>query len=362
MVKKKKRRLKKPVKIALVVIAFLICAVVIWSVEYHLALRPVDKNGQSIEVTIEEGDSYSSLGSFLKEQNLIRSELFYKIYVRTHSLNELVPGVYKLSPAMDVATILNTLSNQNKEFMVVTFREGLNIRQIAKTVEEKLGIKADDFITTASNPEYLNQWIEKYWFLSEDILNSEIYYPLEGYLFPDTYHFELGSNAKTVIETMLDNTEKRLEPYRETLQNSTYSTHELMTMASILELEVAASSDRNGVVSVFYNRLESGMPLGADATTYYAEKLELHERDLYQTELDSCNAYNTRCKTMVGLPVGPICSPGIESIQATLNPTTSSYLYYVADNQGKTYFASSYSEHNRIIADLKAKGLFERWN
>ena len=362
MVKKKKRRLKKSVKIALGAIVFVVSAIVIWSVEYHLALRPVDKNGNSIEITIEEGDSYSSLGSFLKEQNLIRSELFYKIYIRTHSLNELVPGVYKLSPAMDVETILNTLSNQNKEFIVVTFREGLNLRQVAKKVEEELGIKADDFLSSASNTDNLNEWIQKYWFLSEDILNSEIYYPLEGYLFPDTYHFEHGSNSKTIIEAMLENTENRLNPYRESLENNTYSIHELITLASILELEVSASSDRNGVVSVFYNRLKSGMPLGADATTYYAEKLELHERDLYQTELDSCNAYNTRCKTMTSLPVGPICSPGIESIKATLNPSSSSYLYYVADNQGKTYFASTYSEHNRIIADLKAKGLFERWN
>ena len=362
MAKKRKRRLKKSVKIALGVIAFLISAVVIWSIEYHLGIQAVDKNGKTIEVTIEEGDSYSSLGSFFKEQKLIRSELFYKIYVRTHHLNELVPGVYKLSQTMDVATILTTLSNQNKEFATITFREGLNIRQMASIVEEKVNVKADEFISVASNKEYLQEWINQYWFLTEDILNTEIYYPLEGYLFPDTYHIENGSSAKKIIDDMLVNTEKKLEPYKDKLENNGYSIHELITMSSILELEVAATSDRNGVVSVFYNRLESGMPLGADATTYYAEKLELHERDLYQTELDACNAYNTRCSTMVGLPVGPICNPGIESIQATLNPTASNYLYYVADNQGKTYFAATYREHNNIINDLKAKGLFERWN
>ena len=105
----------------------------------------------------------------------------------------------------------------------------------------------------------------------------------------------------------------------------------------------------------------SGMK-NCELVTYYAEKLELHERDLYQSELNSCNAYNTRCQTMLGLPVGPICNPGIESIEATLNPTPSDYLYYVADNQGKTYFARTYSEHNKIIANLKAEGLFERWD
>ena len=358
---KKKRRLKKQVKIALIVITCLILPIIIWSIQYNLGLRAVDKNGKSIKITIESGDSYTSIGSFLKEQKLIRSELYYKIYIKTHDLKALVPGTYTLNQTMDVPTIIKTLGEKN-DTKVLTFREGLNIRQIAKIVEEKLNIKSDDFIAVLSDSSNLDKWINEYWFLTNDIKNSEIYYPLEGYLFPDTYHFDEGATSVEVIEKMLDNTEKRLEPYKNKIVTSSSSIHDIITMSSILELEVSASSDRNGVVSVFYNRINSNMPLQADATTYYAEKLELHERDLYQSELNSCNAYNTRCQTMLGLPVGPICNPGIESIEATLNPTPSDYLYYVADNQGKTYFAKTYSEHNKIIANLKAEGLFERWD
>ena len=358
---KKKRRLKKSVKIALIVITFIILSIIIWGIQYNLGLRAVDKNGNSIKITIESGDSYTSIGSFLKEQKLIRSELYYKIYIKTHNLNALVPGTYTLNQTMDVPTIIKTLGSKSED-EAITFREGLNIRQIANIVEEKLGIKSEDFINTISDTSNLDKWINEYWFLSDKIKNNEIYYPLEGYLFPDTYHFIKGTTSVEIIEKMLDNTEKKLEPYKDQIKSSTHSFHDILTMSSILELEVAASSDRNGVVSVFYNRIENDMPLQADATTYYAEKLELHERDLYQSELNSCNAYNTRCQTMLGLPVGPICNPGIESIEATLNPTPSDYLYYVADNQGKTYFARTYSEHNKIIANLKAEGLFERWD
>ena len=357
---KKKRRLKKSVKIALIIITFIISAIIIWGIQYNLGLRAVDKNGKSIKITIESGDSYTSIGSFLKEQKLIRSELYYKIYIKTHNLKELVPGTYTLNQAMDVPTIIKTLGSKSED-EAITFREGLNIRQVANIVEEKLDIKSEDFINAISDSSNLDKWINKYWFLSEKIKNNEIYYPLEGYLFPDTYHFIKGTSSVEIIEKMLDNTEKKLEPYKNQIKSSTYSFHDILTMSSILELEVAASSDRNGVVSVFYNRIANDMPLQADATTYYAEKLELHERDLYQSELNSCNAYNTRCQTMLGLPVGPICNPGLESIEATLNPTESDYLYYVADNQGKTYFAKTYSEHNKNIEKLKAEGLFERW-
>ena len=357
---KKKRRLKKSVKIALIVITVIILPILIWGIQYNLGLRAVDKNGKSIKVTIESGDSYTSIGSFLKEQKLIRSELCYKIYIKTHDLKDLVPGTYTLNQAMDVPTIIKTLGSKSLD-EAITFREGLNVRQIAQIVEEKLNIKSEDFIAVLSDSSNLDKWISKYWFLTNDIKNSEIYYPLEGYLFPDTYHFDDGTSAIEVIEKMLDNTEKRLEEYKNAIITSSYSVHDIITMSSILELEVSSASDRNGVVSVFYNRINNDMPLQADATTYYAEKLELHERDLYQSELDSCNAYNTRCQTMLGLPVGPICNPGLESIEVTLNPTESDYLYYVADNQGKTYFARTYSEHNKNIEKLKAEGLFERW-
>ena len=171
---KKKRRLKKRVKIALIVITCIILPIIIWSIQYNLGLRAVDKNGKSIKITIESGDSYTSIGSFLKEQKLIRSELYYKIYIKTHDLKALVPGTYTLNQTMDVPTIIKTLGEKS-DVQVVRFREGLNIRQMANIVEEKLNIKADDFISVLSDSSNLDKWINEYWFFFFFIKNKKIY-------------------------------------------------------------------------------------------------------------------------------------------------------------------------------------------
>lgn len=362
MAKKKKRRLKKSVKVFLGVILFLLCVLIIWAFEYHQGLSAVDKNGKKVEITIEEGDSYSSLGNFLKEQHLIRSKLFYKIYVKTHSLKGLEPGTYVLSQKMSVKELLNTLSTGSKVTLTVTFREGLNMRQVGKLVEEKLGISADTFIETASAEENLNAWIKKYWFLTEDIKNEAIYYPLEGYLFPDTYHIEKGATPKIILENMLNNTLEKLNPYKEALTSSTYSIHEILTLASMVELEAVSVEDREGVARVFYNRLNQHMSLGSDVTTYYGAKITMGERDLYQSEIIDLNAYNTRNANMAGkLPVGPICNPSITAIKSSINPKENNYLYFVADKNRKVYFNTNDRGHQKTIASLKTQGLWYEW-
>lgn len=362
MAKKRKRRLKKSVKITLGLILLFLSIVVIWGIEYQQGIRAVDKNGKQIEVTIESGDSYSSLGSFLKEQKLIRSKLFYKVYVKTHELEGLEPGTYMLSQKMDVKTILTTLSKKQKVVYTLTFREGLNMRSVASVVEEKLGIKSSDFINTASNSTYLDEWIKKYWFLTEDIKNPSIYYPLEGYLFPDTYHIEKGASAKSIIEKMLDNTSKKLQKDKEQLESSTYSIHEILTIASMVELEAVSAEDREQVARVFYNRMARKMSLGSDVTTYYGAKVNMGERDLYQKEINAENAYNTRNAAMAGkLPVGPICNPSLTAIQGSVNPAKNDYLYFVADKNRKVYFNTSDRGHQQTIAKLKKQGLWLEW-
>jgi UPF0755 protein len=362
MSKKRKRRLKKSVKISLVIILVFILIISIWSIEYHHGLSAVNKKGKQIEITIEAGDSYSSLGTVLKEKKLIRSTLFYKIYVKTHNFDSLEPGTYELSQKMNVKNILDTLSNKKKVIESVTFREGLNMRSLSEIIEDKLSIKKEDFLATASNRTYLDEWIKKYWFLTEDIKDSAIYYPLEGYLFPDTYHFEKGVDAKDVIEQMLANTNNKLSDYKKEINSSTYSIHEILTVASMVELEAVSTSDREKVARVFYNRLDNNMSLGSDVTTYYGAKVNVGERDLYQTEILDENAYNTRSASMAGkLPVGPICNPSLSAIKGSIDPSPNNYLYFVADKNGKVYFNTNDSGHQKTIAELKKQGLWLEW-
>ena len=200
--------------------------------------------------------------------------------------------------------------------------------------------------------------IDKYWFLTDDILKDGIYYPLEGYLFASTYELYNGSGIKDIITKMLDGTNDILTKYKEDIENSKYSVHEILTLASVVEQEGAASNDRAGVAGVFYNRLKIGESLGSDVTTYYAYGKNFDE-DLSMSELNNCsNGYNTRNGCNAGkLPIGPICSPSSDSIIATINPSNHDYLFFVADKTGKTYFTKTNAEHNAKVRELKAYGM-----
>ena len=152
---------------------------------------------------------------------------------------------------------------------------------------------------------------------------------------------------------------KKLSKYQKDIEKSKYSVNQILTMASIIELEGINEKSRKDIAGVFYNRLNAKMSLGSDVTTYYAEKIDNYSRDLRMSELNDCNKYNTRSSCMAGkLPISPICNPGLESIVAAFEPTNHKYYYFVADKNGKTYFTKTDSEHNRKCNELKRDGLW----
>ena len=326
---------------------------------YKFETSPVSSNNDPKVVTIEKGDNYYNIAGKLKQNNLIKSETFYKLYLKFTNPGSLTAGDYKLNETMSVSEIVNTLSdskNQEIDSERITFREGLNIRKIAKIVEEKTDISADEFIEKASDTNYIKSIQKNYWFLTDDIYNEQIYYPLEGYLFPDTYNFEKKNlTSEKIIEKMLDNIASKLKDYRNAFETNELTPHQIMTLASLVEQEAVNAEDRALVAGVFYNRLNSGISLGSDVTTYYAAKKELTET-LTKNELTECNGYNTRCLTMKGLPVGPIACPSLSSIKAALEPTQSDYYYFVADKDKKVYFNKTLNEHNKTVAKLKSEG------
>jgi UPF0755 protein len=158
---------------------------------------------------------------------------------------------------------------------------------------------------------------------------------------------------------MLDQTEIILDKYKEKIDESKYSIHEILTIASIIELESMSPDSRKNVSSVVYNRLDKNMPIQSDVTTYYAFGIDIGSRDLYQKEINTYNPYNTRGPKMQGkLPIGPISSCGRASIEAALEPNETDYLFFVADKNGKVYFSKTEKEHSQIIKDLKDEGLW----
>ena len=161
---------------------------------------------------------------------------------------------------------------------------------------------------------------------------------------------------------MLDQSDKVFSKYKSLIDASSYNINDIVTLASLVEQEGIYEKDRKQIAGVFYNRLNAGMSLGSDVTTYYAFKIDLGSRDLTKEEINTYNQYNTRGPKMAGkLPVGAISNFGESSLDAVLNPIKSDYYYFVADKQGNTYFTKTYEEHQKTIKQLKETGNWLEW-
>lgn len=331
---------------------------------YKDNIGPVSSSEENVSFIIEEGDTYYSISSKLKNAGLIKSEDIYKIYIKLNKpATGLKVGEYTLRPNMGIEEILSYLSDSKNAISTdiqIGFVEGKNMRYIASVIANNTTNTEEDVFNLLKDEKYLNELIETYWFIDKSILNKDIYYSLEGYLYPNTYNFkDKDVTVKEIFKVMLDEEAKQLESYKAEIQKSKYTYHELLTLASIIELEAGNDEYRAEVASVFYNRLAINMSLGSDVTTYYASKVDMGERDLYVTELQAVNAYNTRSDSMAGkLPVGPICNPSISNIEAVLRPAKTKYLYFVADKKGEVHFTKTYNEHLSKIQELKDKGLW----
>lgn len=356
--------MKKAIKFIIIgIIALIIIAIVTITALYINMMNPVSENNEKVSVTIPKGATATSIGKILKDNNLIKSAEVFKLYTKLNNVNSMQAGEYDLNKNMSVSQIVEALEkgpDTSKKTIDITFLEGKNMRWIAKTIASKTNNSEQDVFNKLKDEKYLDSIIEKYWFITNDIKNKDIYYSLEGYLFPDTYNFKgKDVTVEEIFKTMLDQTEKKLEKYKEEIQEKNISVHKLLTVASVVELEAAKNEDRAGVAGVIYNRIAKNMSLGSDVTTYYAIKVDMSERDLKQSELNLKNPYNTRGPNMEGkIPVGPISTVGIESINAALHPDNNDYLYFVADKNGKVYFAKDISGHEENIKTLRSKGLW----
>ena len=344
-------------RILALILGILGLSLILLFVYYEYNTSPIDKSSNAdIEVVIPSGMSTDNIAKTLRDKNLIRNEMFFKVYLKLNNVSSLKASTYLLKKNMTMDEIVRILEKgTNSDSIRLTFKEGETIRDYAKIIAESTNISEEEFINTINNREYLSSLITNYWFLTDDILNEEIYYPLEGYLAPDTYEFALSDlTSEEIITTLLDEESKKLEPYKDILEQS--NIHSTLTLASMAELEGVKTEDRKMIISVFNNRLNSGMNLGSDVTTYYAFNEEM-DSDLTSEMFNTYNPYNTRSSEMAGrLPIGPICNPSISSIEAALYPEVSDYLYFVADKNRNVYFTRSASEHEEKVRELKENG------
>ena len=323
-------------------------------------------------VTVTEEDDIESVSQKLADANLIRYPgLFQKFAEITKKDDRIKTGVHELGSHLDYNAMINNMvyTESARQEVKITFPEGYNCAQTFKLLEENEICSAADLEDWAANGD-----LGEYWFL-EGLPRGDKYC-LEGYLAPDTYNFYTNSEPQAVLQKFLDAFDARFTDIMredmatmqtryakmlanggfssEYIQNNPLTLHQILTIASIVEREVANDSECYDMASVFYNRITNSniKTMGSDATVYYAlgdyyrEMPKLSDKD---KEVDS--PYNTKKAT--GIPPGPICNPGAYALYAALDPNDTSYHYYLYDvNNSVHLFSSTSKEHQKKVEEL----------
>ncbi len=334
---------------ALIFLIIGVLLVLIIGLSYNILLQPVSNSTEDIEITINKGMRTEDILSELKKEKLIRNEIVAALYIKINKLSNFKAGKYTFNKKMGTKKILdNIIAGNYSSFndIVITFPEGSNINKIARIIAKNTDNTEEDVKTLLTDTEYITSLTTEHWFISDEIKNANIYYPLEGYLFPDTYNFRDKSvPVKEIFAKMLEKMGKVLGPYKSDIAKKDFTIHQFLTFASVVESEGVNKDDRDKIASVFYNRLKVGMAWKSCVTVFYALKEDMSGRALKQTELDLINPYNTYPDGMAGkMPVGPISNPGKESMEASLYPDATAYLYFLSDKNLNTYFFKTYAE------------------
>lgn len=312
------------------------------------ALSPVDPESEEvIEVEVPIGSNLDSIASLLEENGIIEDARIYKYYVKFNNESEFQAGTYGLLPSMTLDEITQSLKTgrvYREPLFTINFPEGLTLDQIAENViAQRTDYTAEEFMAKVTDEEYIDNLMASYPnLLTEEIKGEDVRYALEGYLFPATYPFyDEDPSLELIIEQMLDATQATIAPYSAVLEERGESPHWLLTFASLLEEEATSKSDRETIASVFYNRLDEGMPLQTDPTVIYA--MGEHRDRLFNSDYQFEHPYSTY--TNNGLPPGPIATAGASSIEAVLDPAETGFFYFLADSEGTNHFAVTYEEH-----------------
>lgn len=308
-------------------------------------------NSESITVTIPSGSGASAIVDILDENGLVKNSAFAKIHVRIGGYDSLQAGTYIFNKTMPLSEIMKAINTGDMDYISkqeITVIEGVTIPQTAEAVASELPFTKEEVLAVWSDREYLGKLIDSYWFLTDDILQEGIMYPLEGYLYPETYFVrDEETSVESVTEMMLDKMDEELTARKDDIEKSGRSVHEFLTLSSIVENESLFEEDRPKIAGVFINRLNAGMPLQSDITVLYA--LQEKRVDVTYDDLEVDSKYNTYKNT--GLPVGPVCAVPGHTMDDVLDYTESDYLFFFATEDGKVIYSKTVEEHNKVVEE-----------
>lgn len=298
-----------------------------------------DPTASVLSVTIDAGLDTPGIGELLVNEGIVTSKgAFTTAVVLEGARGKLQAGTYELSAAMSARQVAEILRDGQTKELKVTIPEGLRLDEVADKMDEAGIVSRDDFLR-ATREDY------EFSFLQSKPDQAD----LEGFLFPDTYHFAPGVSAQEVVTKMLENFESKISELLPDIEAEKRSLYEIVTLASIVEGEVPHDSDRPTVAGVFTNRLAEDIPLQADSTLAYITKEDRIDFSIEDTKID--DLYNTY--RYGGLPPGPINSPGLSSIRAALHPEDTDFMYFVSDPAtDETHFAKTLEEHEANVEEF----------
>jgi len=299
------------------------------------------ERGVPVYFTVRPGMSVSEIGKELYERGIIDSEMKFWWTAKLNGFeNKVKSGTFAMQTGMTPRDALEILVYGNTVTIRFTIPEGFSVRDIAQRLDDEGLVKADAFISLAKT-------YRPYPYVEE---HEDVRYAVEGFLFPDTYEINGEFDAARIMQMMAENFDRRLtKEMRDRAREMDLSIYELVTLASLVEKEAYHEEDRPIIAQIFLKRLRLGMPLQADPTVQYL--LDAPKEDLLYRDTEIESPYNTYQN--VGLPPGPIASPGTASLMAVLHPADTNYLYFVADRNGNNYYATNYADHLALVDQVR---------
>lgn len=336
----------------IIIIVFMVVVICLLTyvlvMNFYVVKLPVSKTGETVNYTISSGETPQIVADNLESQGLIRnSEYMVKLFTNNNA--KMYANTYSISPTMTPDQIFKIISSPTSNIdtdNTLLIYEGEQLEQIATSVSEVLdGYTQKDVLDYWSDPKVLKKLIKQYDILDKSILDENIKYPLEGYLYPATYPVSEEENLPDLTKEILDVSEKEYGKYLDKSNPQNLSFHDSLTLASIVERETMQDSDKYKVSEVFYNRMNQGMPLQSDITVLYAMDSNKENVTYDDTEYDS--PYNTYAHKE--LPPGPIASPSETSLDAVYNPDNNDYLYFFAkQDTGEIIYSETLDEHEAV--------------
>lgn len=309
---------------------------------------PYKKQAEPQVFEVLKGQSTHQVAQGLFQADLIAQPMVFKFYSQWVG-HPIRAGEYRLSAAMKISDILKVLTTGKSISYPITLPEGINLYEIADILDQKNIVKKEAFLQASQNPDLIQK------LLGQRLLS------LEGYFFPETYHFEKNTKVQVVIETMV---KRFLKVYQDVMSLEGASVlpdqhnldrHDIVRLASIIEKETGVGDERPRIASVFLNRLQKNMRLQSDPTIIYGilAQTGVLIKNIKKSDIMAKNPYNTY--TIKGLPLEPIANPGRLALHAVVFPEKTEDLYFVSRNDGTHHFSKTYSEHLEAVKKYQLK-------